>query len=125
MEKDAEINKAEQAAEQASASEKLDNAEFDEGAASKEEEAMKKAMAGEEEKKTEAATGSKKEEDKASSSSSDSSSSEKSDAEEDSGLSAKDVKRIKSLFNEQETEIKSLEKTIKANEKKMEEMKQL
>ena len=96
MEKDAEINKAEQAAEQASASEKLDNAEFDEGAASKEEEAMKKAMAGEEEKKTEAATGSKKEEDKAASSSSDSSSSsEKSDAEEDSGLSAKDVKRIK------------------------------
>jgi len=86
---------------------------------------MKKAMAGEEEKKTEAASGSKdKKEEPAASSSSSSSSEEKSDAEEDSGLSAKDVKRIKQLFNEQETEIKSLEKTIKANEKKMESMKQ-
>ena len=59
MEKDAETNKAEQAAEKVSQSEKLDNPEFNEGAASKEEEAMKKAMASEEEKKTEAASGSK------------------------------------------------------------------
>lgn len=45
-----------------------------------------------------------------STSSSGSASESEKDAEEQ--LSAKDIKRIKTLFNEQETEIKSLEKQI-------------
>jgi len=42
-----------------------------------------------------------------------SSSSSASESEEEGGLSAADVKRIKKLFNEQEAEIKGLEKRIK------------
>ena len=71
----------------------------------------------------EAASGPKKKEPAASSSSASTDESNGGSTDEDSGLSAKDVKRIKQLFNEQEAEIKSLEKTIKAKENKIEEMK--
>ena len=40
-------------------------------------------------------------------------------AEGDEALSAKDIKRIKALFNEQEDEIKDLEVKLKAAEKKI------
>ena len=60
---------------------------------------------------------SKKEESKEESAKSSSEENAASD-EEEGTLSAKDVKRIKQLFNEQETEIKSLEKQIEKLEKK-------
>ena len=110
MEKNAETNQAD--------SEKLNNPEFSEEAQAKEEEAIKEGMASEE-----AASGPKEKEPAASSSSASTDESNGGSTDEDSGLSAKDVKRIKQLFNEQEAEIKSLEKTIKAKENKIEEMK--